>query len=56
MTRVLPLSAVVIVASFSRSLVFMESKVLCSEWWVCVVCFWCCGFSFVRWSDTCFLR
>ena len=38
MTRVFPLSAVVMVASFSRSFVFMECKVLCSDWWVRVVC------------------
>jgi hypothetical protein len=32
MTREFPLSADVMVASFSWSFVFMERKVLCSEW------------------------
>jgi hypothetical protein len=48
MTRDVPLSADVMVASFSWSLVFMERKVLYSEWSVGVVCVWCCDFSFVR--------
>jgi len=48
MTREVPLSADVMVASFSWRFVFMESKFLYSKWWVGVVCVWCCGFSFVR--------
>jgi hypothetical protein len=40
MTREFPLSADVMVASFSWSFVFMERKVLCSEWWVGVVLCW----------------
>jgi len=56
MTREFPLSADVMVESFSWNFVFMERKVLYSEWWVGVVCVWCCDFSFVRLFDTCFLR
>ena len=48
MTREVPLSADVMVASFSWRFVFMESKFLYSKWWVGVVCVWCCGFSFIR--------
>jgi hypothetical protein len=48
MTREFPLPADVMLALFSLSFVFMECKVLYSEWWAGVVCVRCCDFSFVR--------
>ena len=48
MAREFPLPADVMVALFSLRFVFMERKVLYSEWWAGVVFVRCCDFSFVR--------